>query len=141
MTVLGGRSHYVGSRKSRIKDAIQEQTKQPTSVDIKLKGLKASKDKYKIQIDAKAKDKDSRLFVALTYSGIKTSVKRGENTGRELINDHIVFSMEEVSNPWSQNSIVAEIPRLKKDSPANIVVFARDNDTLAVLGANQIKVQ
>ncbi len=134
MLVVDGSTHLVGSRRNQIAKEIAAARQRGHALAVELNIVERTTKNIKATVTAtgKASGSDVELWVALTESGLVTKVKRGENRGRKLNNNHIVRQLVRVE-PTSTVSI----PLRSEWEPANlkVVAFARDPATFAILGA------
>jgi hypothetical protein len=65
------------------------------------------------------------IFVALTENGLSTSVRAGENKGRQLAHDQVVRAFE---GPFDKTDVQAElkVPRGTDLSKSSVVAFVQD---------------
>ena len=132
MLVVAGASHVVGSRRKRVADAIKTARSRPDRTSVSIEVAERSATKIVATIGA-AKLGNAELWVAVTESGLETAVQRGENSGRELRNDHIVRELIRVEQP-GQVSIAVD-PSWSA-SNLKLVAFARDPSNFAIVGAS-----
>ena len=135
--VINGMEHIVGSDKPLVKQKIAEYAKKRNSNTVALSKVLKSESivnfDYKIEGDINGK----YIRAVLVINERKTSVKRGENRNRELINTNIVvneqrFKLEDSSG---RGSIV--IPGVVTESDdISLIVIIEDN-TLDIATAAQ----
>ena len=135
--VINGMEHIVGSDKPLVKQKIAEYAKKRNSNNVALSKVLKSESivnfDYKIEGDINGK----YIRAVLVINERKTSVKRGENRNRELINTNIVvneqrFKLEDSSG---RGSIV--IPDIVTESDdISLIVIIEDN-TLDIATAAQ----
>ena len=69
----------------------------------------------------------------------KTSIKRGENINRELLNTNIVINSIENELKDLSGIVTIDIPDVVESSDELTVIALVENDTLDIFGASQIK--
>jgi hypothetical protein len=75
------------------------------------------------------------LYIAFSQDGLKSEVKRGENSGRILENDAVVRDLEELS--FKGNSALCPVPQ--ESMRQNLVVFQQLPGMGPILSAGRIK--
>jgi hypothetical protein len=136
MLVVQGSEHMVGSSRGEIASALARAARAPDS-GATITGRAATPER--VVVDAAAGDSAARAWVALVESGIDTEVKRGENQGRVLRNDHIVRRLRPVFDlaPSERKSETVELgldPAWRRDRLV-VVLFLQDPESLAIRAA------
>lgn len=123
--VVDGRVDVVGSRRGRLKAAIAQAAARgetPWRVEAQ---VKRDGRRYVVSPTLSGAPTDARVLVALTESGLKVAVPRGENAGRTLRHDHVVRAFAEVG---PGQSVELQAPEGHIVARAAIVVLAQDRD-------------
>ncbi|NUM80763.1 DUF1223 domain-containing protein [bacterium] len=141
-TVIHGRLECVGSNRERIKEAIATARNHPAMAGITLSGNEA---RSAITVDAISDVELPRsdVWVALFENDLTTSVKRGENGGRQLHHDYVVrklIHVSEISGKKKWNSTV-DIPIDKNWNLKNIgaAAFIQDSFDKTIYAAASLK--
>jgi len=136
MLVVDGAEHVVGSHLGKVKREVEAARKRGSSVSLSI--TRAGEAGEPLEADVTwSEAPGADIYIAVAESGLETSVRRGENAGRALINDHIVREMVQIKPKDGERSRRVKIPadpswnrnRLK------LVAFARHRASFAVLGA------
>ena len=145
--IVDGRVQFVGSNRDRARQAITDASRAAKArVDISLRGATAESANLAIRVSdlqgAWAGD-SAEILLAITESGLRSSVSRGENAGRSLHHTAVVRALSSLGSIDSQaKSFSAEpVVRIeKKWKPENLkaVVFVQERASRRVLGAAQI---
>jgi hypothetical protein len=138
-TIVNGRTQFIGSDAAATDRAVAEALATPVSVQVTADVTPAGNGGHTLRFGAAA-DPGVRVHVAVVERGLRTSVKRGENAGRDLDQPSVVRWFTTV--PAAAHGEVA-IPTLSgvRADRASVVVFAQVNTTGAVLGATSVPLQ
>ncbi len=144
--VVDGQSEFVGSRESKARSAIQQaggrkKTEVTITVDASGKnGAPAIHIKVGALQNATSGDAPE-VWLAITETGLHSSVKGGENGGEELRHAAVVRKLQKLgaAKNSGENSFSADHP-LKLDSGwkrenARVVVFVQERNSKKILGA------
>lgn len=92
--LLNGRDFRGWQQANRFGQALEAYRSQAARVQLRLDVTPQPSGQYRLKLDAKALDADSRkqgdVYIAVYENGLKTKVNAGENSGRELSHDHVV---------------------------------------------------
>lgn len=143
MLVVAGSAECVGSRESCVRDAIARAAPadgrlsvavEPAGSDGRLRLAVAA------EIENGAGGREWDVLVAVVESGLVTPVKRGENSGRRLGNDHVVRALEHAfslpARPGERASGTVEIvlgDDWRRDRLA-VVAFLQDPASMRIHG-------
>lgn len=150
--VIDGADHCVGSDLGTIHRLLDEAARRPAGAELDLtvtpegQGLQvaveaamavaqSSGSEARVQSMAKME-----IYVALAETGLKTSVKSGENARRDLSNDFVVRRLEKLSeldleHPRALASLELDLSGVEKRQNVWVVVFAQEPESLQVRGA------
>lgn len=144
--IIEGRAEAVGGRESEVKQAIEQAASQPQT-ELKITaGNAASEAAPQFTVHAGKltgnTDGDSaEVWLAVSESGLASSVNAGENSGRTLHHASVLRSLHKigVAKPNTDTAFEAS-QRVKLKSEWNrkniqIVVFIQDKKSLRILGA------
>lgn len=132
--VVDGRAEFIGSDRAKALAAIAAAAQVPkASVSIALR-----EDKLRIDIEGVPGKPDADVFVAITESGLRSNVARGENAGRELSHAGVVRRLV-LAGHTKTTDFSAQIPVTLspawKPQNVRIVAFVEDRRSHAILGA------
>ena len=142
--VLNGRD-FKGWDNSRLKEAVEATQRIAARANLQLNAVSESDGSITLKAAAEAMDaknvKKSDVFVALYENKLVSSVKAGENSGRELIHDYVVrefFGAYQINNQnqFSKNFTLS--PEWKKKD-AGAVIFVQDSTNGEILQSLQLK--
>ncbi|MEL6177808.1 MAG: DUF1223 domain-containing protein [Myxococcota bacterium] len=146
--VVQGREHLVGSRERDAHRQIRAALKRRPAVAIELK-LKRSASALDITIDTRLQraiaSERLALWVATYENGLTTQVKRGENGGETLHNDHVVRAMKRVSGvEGAEGSTFVETLSVPVKAgwdaaKLGVVAFVQDTKTMEVHGVAVVR--
>lgn len=138
--VIQGRLECVGSNRERIKEAIAKARNHPVMAAISLTGTPSA-----VTIDATSDVElpKSDIWIALFENDLMTSVKRGENGGRQLHHDYVVrklIHVSEISGKKKWNSAI-DLPIDNNWNLKNIgaVAFIQDSFDKTIYAAASLK--
>lgn len=146
--IVNGSDQFVGSDRNSMKRAIADAAAPVAEVAVSatLAGgeVKASVNaKLTGSVDAA----EYFVYVALTEREITTKVLRGENSGRTLVNDHVVRRLERpirlIGRMGSQGDgdVKFDLDPSWKADRLEVVAFVQDPDSMRIVGAAKSRVQ
>jgi len=145
--IVDGRVQFVGSNRDRARQAIADASRAAKArVEISLRGATVDSANLAIRVSdlQSAWTGDSaEVLLAITESGLRSSVSRGENAGRSLHHTAVVRALSSLGSIDSQSKSFSAEPVVrieKKWKPENLkaVVFVQERASRRVLGAAQI---
>jgi hypothetical protein len=95
--IVNGRTEFVGSEESNLRNAIKTGLDKPSKTELTLSGIKIENDKASVQYHAEGAISNASLLIALIEKNATTKVQRGENSGRTLSHVQIVTGLKAVS--------------------------------------------
>lgn len=137
--VINGKSELVGSRKAEVKAAVNRALKNNAatlvpSLSSRLSGSTVIAD-YALKGDLSG----HRVTALLTQHKAVSSVKRGENRGRELRHHNVVRVMEHTAAA-NAGSFELEIPAGLTADDVAVVLLVQNTDSHAIVGAARVEV-
>jgi hypothetical protein len=150
--VVDGRIEFVGSNLARAREAIETAAANPKAgVRIRLldAGTKEGELPLAINVEnlpeASATDV-AEVWLAVTESGLKSSVSRGENTGRKLSHSAVTRRLERIGEiePGKSAFEAKRVARVEKDwksGDLRIVVFVQERASRRVIGAASLRLE
>ncbi|WP_296321500.1 thioredoxin family protein [Winogradskyella sp.] len=136
--VINGREHFVGSKQRLLQQKIQEYSKQNHKSEIIVSKAAKSSDYVTFDYNIENLDTNDNLRIVLVIDERKTSVKRGENRNRELINSNIVVSEQKFKLNTSKGKGSIHIPNIVEDKDDLTLVLILENNNLDIHTATQV---
>lgn len=145
--IVDGRVQFVGSNRDRASQAIADAARAAKArIDISLRNATVDSANLAISISdlQSAWTGDSaEVLLAITESGLRSSVSRGENAGRSLNHTAVVRALSSLGSIDSQSKSfsaepVVRIEKKWKRENLKAVVFVQERASRRVLGASQI---
>jgi hypothetical protein len=149
--VVDGTTEFVGSHSDKARDAILKaanKTKIPVAMT---PGSSNGTDKENISVkvgklEGSTKGDAAEVWLAITETGLHSSVTRGENAGEDLHHASIVRSMRKIGEAKgdSETSFMedATVPLKKEWKRENLkaVLFVQEKKSRRILGAAEIRI-
>lgn len=138
--VINGQEECVGSNTSKINAYVREFLSKTPEIEIAL-GVPSTTDGKvdKVAYNINGDFKNCVLNIALVEKGLVTQVKRGENSGRKLINDNVVRDFSQIT-PQKSGSIKLDLNNIEDKSKTSLIVFLQDKTSLKILAARAVKI-
>ena len=138
--VVDGQTQFVGSNLGTAQKAISEAAKtSKTNIE-----LSTAEDKLKVKISDLPEHENSYIWLAIAEDDLRTSVKRGENSGKTLDHVSVVREMKLLGNLASTDkNFETEVafkllPDWKKEN-VKFVAFVQGEKTKRVFAVNKHK--
>lgn len=144
--MLNGKDFRGWFRENRLQDSVARISKEAAPVQIELHLSDSQNDRLKLTSTIQkleAIQKDTDVFIAIYENQLQTSVKAGENQGRQLTHDYVVrewygpFKLDNAGKTWQQERWIAPSWR---DRNAGIVVFVQNRNSGEILQAASLKI-
>ena len=140
--VINGATEVVGSNSSAVDRAIGTASRESNSYSVTL-AVHPQSDGVRLNVSTGARSPVTRpalqVLVAVAESGISTNVKRGENSGRELQNDHIVRRLVPVGTTRNgekfEGSVLIKILPEWNRRNLEFVALLQDPQSMHIYGA------
>ena len=144
--IIDGQTQTVGGRESEVKQAIQQAASQPQT-EVTLTADNTASDaaqQFTVHVGKLTgnTDRDSaEVWLAVSESGLGSSVNAGENAGKTLHHASVLRSLHKIGVAKSNADTAFETsPRVKLKSDWNrknlqIVIFIQDKKSMRILGA------
>lgn len=133
--IVDGRIQFVGSNAGEASKAILEAAKSPkANIETVVHG-----DTLKIKISDVPQHGDASVFLAIAENNLASSVKRGENSGKNLAHTSVVRDLRPIgkleakSDSFEQETIVGQNPQWNQAN-LSYVVFIQENDSRKIIG-------
>jgi len=147
--VVNGQAAFVGSDACRAYKEIGAAAQSATT-QVNLKATPSSHDPDVVDLAVQVNNpksvkwRDSRVYLAVTETGLTTFVPRGENSGRTLRHSSVVRSFGVIGRvdpkgaSGGQLVSTLRLPREWKRENLRAVVFVQERETYHITGANAI---
>ncbi len=136
--VINGKEHLVGSRAAAVYDRLREFSKQPATDSIMVKNMKRQLDTLAFEYEVWGTHAQKNLRAVLVLDARFTQVKKGENRGRGLQNNHIALTEKEVKLHSASGKLKIPIPRGVIPGEGMHLVLLTENSELGITGATRI---
>ncbi|WP_282042801.1 DUF1223 domain-containing protein [Winogradskyella flava] len=135
--VINGKEHIVGSDKRLINRKIAEYSKKSNDNKVQVSNVSKSESLVRFGYTVDGEIEDKYIRTVLVINERKTSVKRGENRNKELINTNIVVN--ELRFKLKDNSGLGSImlPKIITDKDELSLILIIENTTFDISGAAQ----
>ncbi len=140
--VINGEEQIVGNDRAGLLRAFREEQKpQPISIHINAVNVHDRSLMLEFSITGNIPLGGADLFVAVTDDNAKSSVTRGENSGRTLSHVSVARSITRIANVSSQTKQTIQIPlpspsKLSENQGRHLILFAQAPDLGRVLGVD-----
>ena len=135
--VINGKEHIVGSNRQALNQKIAKYAAKANANSVKLSEVSKSEDLVRFNYDIGGGLQDRYIRTILVINERKTSVKRGENRNRELINTNIVVNEQRFKLETNSGRGSLVIPNLVKASDDLSLIVVIENNALDITGAGQ----
>jgi hypothetical protein len=135
--VVDGQTEFVGSNDASAKKAIAEAAQKPKAL-VTVTGS----DKLTVNVEQVPGAVNADVLLAITESGLRSDVRSGENSGRQLNHTGVVRQLTVLGQTHSGSFSAQASPQISADwNRANlqVVVFVQDRKTKRILGAASLK--
>jgi hypothetical protein len=143
--IVDGQTQMVGAQEPQARDAIQQAATQPqTDVSLTAGESSGNAQDFKVHVGKVVgnSDKDSaEVWLAITESGLASSVSAGENAGRDLHHASVLRSLHKIGvakgngDTAFDSSTKVKFKSEWKRQNLQIVVFVQDKKSMRILGA------
>ena len=137
--IVDGQIQFVGSDAGKASKAILEAAKSPkANIETVVRG-----DTLKIKISDVPKHEDASIFLAIAENNLASSVKRGENSGKNLAHTSVVRDLRPIgrleakSGSFEQQTTVERNPQWNTDN-LSYVVFVQENESRKIIGTAKV---
>ena len=133
--IVDGQIQFVGSNTGEASKAILEAAKSPkANVETVLSG-----NALKIKISGVPKHSDASVFLAIAENNLASSVKRGENSGKNLAHTSVVRDLRPIGKIEAKSDFFEQQIAVEQNSQWNrnnltYVVFVQENESRKIIG-------
>lgn len=137
--IVDGQTQFVGSNTGEASKAILAAAKSPKArIELVSNG-----ETMKIKITDVPKHADATIFLAIAENNLMSSVKRGENSGKNLAHTSVVRDLRPVGRIEAKNTAFEQTISVSHNvqwSAENVsyVVFLQENDSRKILGTRRV---
>ncbi|HEX8638900.1 MAG TPA: DUF1223 domain-containing protein [Pyrinomonadaceae bacterium] len=138
--IVDGQIQFVGSNTGEASKAILEAAKSPkANIETVLSG-----NALKIKISDVPKHSDASVFLAIAENNLASSVKRGENSGKNLAHTSVVRDLRPIgkieakSGAFEQQTTVERNPQWNQAN-LSYVVFVQENESRKIIGTARVQ--
>ena len=132
--IVNGKSQFVGSDESRLRESIAESLKEIPRIEIHLKVQLENKNKIVVTCNTVA-NPDLKLNLALVQNFATNFIQKGENKGKILTHYFTVRDFRVLPNQDSSNAIYLTIPPGLQASDCTIIAFLQNPKTGYIIAA------
>lgn len=142
--VVDGRTEFVGNNETRAQNAIREAARQPkATIGLQKNGPQTLSLKIE-KMPAVSSGDTAEVMLAITESGLRSSVSRGENAGRRLSHTAVTRQLSVIGNV--KGAEFTATPALTLDKAwqrdnLRAVVFVQERRSRHILGAASISLK
>jgi hypothetical protein len=133
--IVNGKTQFVGSNETQLKETIQSSLAEIPETDIRLKVLQESNHKIPITISSDG-NAGLKLNLALVQNSAKDFVQRGENKGKTLSHFFIVRDFKVLPNPKGSNTFYLDIPKDLSSSQCSVVAYLQNSNNGHIVAAS-----
>lgn len=124
--IVNGKTEFVGSNKSELKDALSSAYKQKPSYHILINQMKVEGDKLTFQYSVDKLPANEVINFAIVEKSVENFVSRGENSGRKLHHDNVVRSFS-TKNLQHQDQITVVLPDASLKN-LSLILYIQDKE-------------
>lgn len=147
--VVNGRTEFVGSRESQARQAIAEAASQPRAEIsiISLSSAKPEEGQLKVSVGKLTGTEAAEVYLAVTESGLHSSVRAGENSGVDVHHSAVVRSLRKIGSadpgkdPAFSGAPLIKFDKNWKRQNLRAVVFVQQKHSHHVLGAAAARIE
>ena len=138
--VVDGDIEFVGSNRDKARKAISKAVKsQKAAIDIEVK-----ENKLKIAVSDLPRHDDATVYLAFVEDNLSSSIKRGENAGKDLTHVSVVRALNGLGRiGGSEDSFEIETAIQTendwKRENINLIVFVQENQKRNILGVKRLQ--
>jgi hypothetical protein len=146
--IVNGQTQMTGGQEPQAREAIQQAAGQPqTDITLAAGDSSGNSQDFKVRVgklEGNTNQDSADIWLAITESGLESSVKAGENAGRDLRHAPVLRSLHKIGTAKGSGDTTFDSSTKVKFKPEwkrqnlQIVVFVQDKKSLRILGAAAI---
>jgi hypothetical protein len=136
--VVNGKKEFVGSEEGTLRNAIKTGLQKTPSAQITLSDVKADQGKATLHYQTEGNGNNSLLLLALVEKNAQSSVKGGENKGRNLSHVQIIRQLDKVILTNGRSGIESiTLPKDLNPQKWEIIALLQNTQTGEIIGATK----
>lgn len=139
--VINGEKSFTGSKEDKMNDNIKQALAAIPKISIITSKDSIKNDTLYVHYKISNTDPNFVLRLALTESGLISSVKKGENEGKVLNHDHVVKVFISVDTPGKEGQAKIFLKGNKLSEKNQLITFVQHKQSMKVLAAEKIKIK
>jgi hypothetical protein len=132
--VVNGKTQFVGSNETQLKETIQASIAEIPEAEIRLKVLPETNHKIPVTFSSDGHT-DLKLNLALVQNFAKDFIQRGENKGKTLSHFFIVRNFKVLPNQKGSNTFYLDIPSDLSPSQCAVVAYLQNTTNGHIIAA------
>jgi hypothetical protein len=136
--IVNGQKEMVGSSAGKATSAIDEAIHSNNTATIELHIQNINDGKVSLSYSLPALSGKTMLHIALVQKYTTTQILRGENQGKQLINNNVVTSFSTLIAPQKQGSVEVNIPAQISHDNLFVVLYAQNNADYHIVAAGKV---
>ncbi len=135
--VVNGREHFVGSNRSKMKQKIAQYAKKTPKQKLTISDVEREGEYIKFKYNVDQILNDENLRIVLVIKERTTSVKRGENRNKTIVNSNIVVAEQQFQLESKTGNGALIVPDIVNAEDELSLVLITQTKTLDILSAAQ----
>jgi hypothetical protein len=136
--IVNGRTEFVGSEETSLRNAIKSGLETPAKTQLTLGSIKVGNDKAIVQYHTEGTTGNNVIVIALVQKNATTKVQRGENGGRTLAHVQIVSQFKTTSlNNGGSGTESFTLPHGFDPQKWELIGFVQDTSNGEITGASK----
>jgi hypothetical protein len=140
--IINGQHAFVGSRKATAEKHIKSQLTNSPSIEMEL-GFSQQSDEaaelVTVGWQIHPLPPNAQLHLVLAEDQLKTQVRRGENSGKQLHHDGVVRNMQTIKLINTQGKATVTLPKEVNHGNCRIIGLLQDQESMRIMAAKQLK--
>ncbi len=142
--IINGQHAFVGSRKATAKKYIKSELAKKTIVNMELGFSKQSDEAAElvtVSWQIHPLPPNAQLHLVLAEDQLKTNVRRGENSGKQLHHNGVVRNMQTINPINTQGKTTITLPKEVNRGNCRIIGLLQDQESMRIMAAKQLSLQ
>ncbi|MAX25154.1 MAG: DUF1223 domain-containing protein [Phycisphaeraceae bacterium] len=139
--IINGQHAFVGSRKATAEKHITSELAKKPAVNLELGFSQQSDEAAELDTvhwQIHPLPPNAQLHLVLAEDHLKTQVRRGENSGRQLHHDGVVRNMQTIKLINTQGKAMITIPQDAKRGHCRIIGLLQDQNSMRIMAGKQL---